>query len=323
METKMRKVVVLSRATSGYQYEIDALKQFDDVEFIISPAVEEDDVIEAIRDAEVVLFTATKMNERVINSLEKCRLIIRYGIGYDNVDLEAAARKGIYVCNAPKYGVIDVAEHALSLIFATAKMTVRMNERVASGAWGSGGMGPFLRLAGKTVGFVGFGNIARALCKRVRGLEMNALAYDPYVNDEVFEEMGAKRAELDEVLAKADFVSIHLPLNDSTRHMIGKEVFAKMKRKAILINTARGPIVNERELIEALEAKQIAGVGLDVFEDEKSPVDPRLVNAPNAVLTPHVAWNTDVAVTAIHEEVGDNIVRYLNGERPESVVNKL
>lgn len=317
----MRKVVVLSRATSGYQYEIDALKQFDDVEFIISPAVEEDDVIEAIKDAEVVLFTATKMNERVINSLEKCRLIIRYGIGYDNVDLTAAARKGIYVCNAPKYGVIDVAEHALSLIFATAKMTVKMNERVASGAWGSGGMGPFLRLAGKTVGFVGFGNIAQALCKRIKGLDMNAIAYDPYVKDEVFEKLGAERGELDDVLAKADFVSIHLPLNDSTVHMIGKEVFEKMKNKAILINTARGPIVNEQELIEALEAKQIGGVGLDVFEDEKNPVDERLVKAKNAVLTPHVAWNTDVAVTAIHEEVGDNIVRYLKGERPESVVN--
>lgn len=319
----MRRVVVLSKYTSGYQYEIEALKQFEDVEFVISPAVEEDDVIEDVKDAEVILFTATKMNERVINSLEKCKLIIRYGIGYDNVDLSAAAKRGIYVCNAPKYGVIDVAEHALSLIFATAKMTVKMNERVCSGMWGSGGMGPFLRLTGKTVGFIGFGNIGQALCKRIKGLDMNAIAYDPYVKDEVFEALGAERAELDEVLGKADFVSVHLPLNDSTRHMIGKEVFAKMKKKAILINTARGPIVNEIELIEALEAGVIGGCGLDVFEDEKNPVDERLRSAKNAVLTPHVAWNTDIAVTAIHEEVGDNIVRYLKGERPESIVNKL
>lgn len=317
----MRKVVVLTKYTSGYEYEIGQLSQFDDVEFIKSPAVEEDDVIEAVRDAEVILFTATKLNERIINSLEKCKLIIRYGIGYDNVDLEAAAKRGIYVCNAPKYGVVDVAEHALSLIFATAKMTVKMNDRVKSGAWGSGGMGPFLRLAGKTVGFIGFGNIGQALCKRVRGLDMNAIAYDPYVNDEVFESLGAARAELDEVLASADFVSIHLPLNDSTRHMIGMEFFKKMKKKAILINTARGPIVNESELIDALESGVIGGAGLDVFEDERNPVDLRLINAKNTVLTPHVAWNTDVAVTAIHEEVGNNIARYLRGERPESVVN--
>lgn len=317
----MRKVVVLSKYKSGYEYEINQLAQFGDVEFITDPAVEEDDVIEAIRDAEVVLFTATKMNERVINSLEKCKLIIRYGIGYDNVDLEAAAKRGIYVCNAPNYGVVDVAEHALSLIFATAKMTVKMNDRVKSGAWGSGGMGPFLRLAGKKIGFVGFGNIGRAVCKRTNGLDMKALVYDPFVSDELVEKYSAERKPLEELLAEADFVTLHLPLNDSTRHMFGKELISKMKKKAILINTSRGAIINERELVEALEEGLIAGVGLDVFEDEKSPVDSRLTGAKNAVLTPHVAWNTDIAVSAIHEEVGDNIVRYFKGERPESVVN--
>ena len=319
----MRKVVVLSKYTSGYEYEIDRLAQFSDVEFVISHAVDEDDVIEAVKDAEVILFTATKINERVISSLEKCKLIIRYGIGYDNVDLEAAAKRGIYVCNAPKYGIIDVAEHALSLIFATAKMTVRMHDRVREGVWGSGGMGPFLRLAGKTVGFIGFGNIGQALCKRVRGLDMNAIAYDPYVKDEVFEALGAKKAELDEVLEKADFVSVHLPLNDQTRHMINMDVFAKMKNSAILINTARGAVVNETELIEALENGVIGGAGLDVFENETDPIDKRLIGAKNTVLTPHVAWNTDIAVTAIHEEVGNNIVRYFKGERPESIVNKI
>ena len=319
----MRKIVVLSRSTSGYNYEIDALSAFPDVEFVISQAVEEDDVIADIRDAEVVLFTATKMNARVIGALEKCKLIIRYGIGYDNVDLKAAADKGIYVCNAPNYGIVDVAEHALSLIFATAKRTVKMHDRVKSGGWGTGGTPPFLRLAGKTIGFVGLGNIGKAVCKRTNALDMKPLVYDPYVSDETLEEYRAQRASLHELLAASDFVSLHLPLNDSTRHMFGKELFAKMKRSAILINTSRGAIVNEAELIEALEEKLIAGVGLDVFEDEKNPLDERLVNAPGATLTPHVAWNTDVAVTALHKEVGDNIVRYLRGERPESVVNGL
>ena len=317
----MRKVVVLSQNTSGYEYEISQLSQFDDVEFVISHAVAEDDVIEDIKDAEVLLFTATRINERAINSLEKTKLIIRYGIGYDNVDTTAAAKRGIYVCNAPKYGIIDVAEHALSLIFATAKMTVKMHERACEGIWGSGGMGPFMRLAGKTVGLVGFGNIARALCRRLKGLDMRVLAYDPYVSDEIMAENGAERAALDKLYAESDFVSVHLPLNDGTRHMIGKDAFEKMKDTAILINTARGPIVNESELIDALEGKVIGGAGLDVFENETAPLDIRLTGADNVVLTPHVAWNTDVAVTAIHEEVGNNIVRYLKGERPESIVN--
>ncbi len=318
----MRKIVVFNKESSSYGYETEVFKQFDDVEFIVSPAESEDEVIEAIRDAEVVLFTATNMNERVIGSLEKCKLIIRYGIGYDNVDLEAAAKRGIYVCNAPNYGVLDVAEHALSLIFATAKMTVKMHDRVKGGMWGPG-MPPFLRLAGKTVGFVGFGNIGRALCKMTGGLSMKALVCDPYVSEDSVAEFNAQKVDLDELLANADFVSLHLPLNEKTRHSFDKKLFTKMKKTAILINTSRGAIINEVELIEALEEGLIAGVGLDVFEDEENRVDDRLINAPCAVLTPHVAWNTDVAVTAIHEEVGDNVVRYLKGERPISVVNKI
>ena len=167
----MRKVAVLCGDLNSYQYEIDALKQFPDVELIFSNAVGEDEVIEDVRDAEVILFTATKINEKIINSLEKCRLVVRYGVGYDNIDTTAAARRGIYVCNAPNYGVTDVAEHALSMIFATAKKTVNMHDRAKSGLWGPG-MPPFIRLAGKTIGFVGFGNIGKALCKMTNGLDI-------------------------------------------------------------------------------------------------------------------------------------------------------
>jgi D-3-phosphoglycerate dehydrogenase len=318
----MRKIVVLCGDLNSYHYEIDALKQFADVELIFSSAVSEEDVIADIKDAEVVLFTSTKLNERIINSLEKCKLIIRYGIGYDNVDIEAAANRGIYVCNAPNYGIQDVAEHALSLIFATAKMTVKMTDRVKEGLWGPG-MPPFLRLSGKTIGFVGFGNIGKALCKMTNGISMTPIVYDPFVSKETVSEYDAEKVELEELLEKSDYVSLHLPLNEKTRHLFGKNFFTKMKRTAILINTSRGAIVNENELIEALEKKLIAGVGLDVFEEETHPVDARLLNIENAVLTPHVAWNTDVALVAIHEEVGDNVVRYLKGERPHSIVNKL
>lgn len=318
----MRKIVVFNKESSSYSYEMEVFKQFDDVDFVVSPAETEDEVIEAIRDAEVVLFTATKMNERVINSLEKCKLIIRYGIGYDNVDLGAAAKRGIYVCNAPNYGVLDVAEHALALIFATAKKIVPMHERARAGLWGPG-MPPFIRLADKTIGFVGFGNIGKALCKMTNGLSMKPLVYDPYISADSISEYGAKKVDIDDLLSNSDFVSIHMPLNEKTRHFFNMDLLTKMKKSAILINTSRGPIVNESDLIDALDRGIIAGVGLDVFEDETNPIDVRLTSSPYAVLTPHVAWNTDIAVTAIHEEVGDNVVRYLKGERPHSIVNKL
>ncbi len=319
----MRKIVILSKTTGGYTYERQILGAFEEVEIVISSAMTEDDIIEVAHDAEVILYAIPPITERILNSLEKCKLIVRYGIGYDNVDLKAAAERGIYVCNAPHYGTIDVAEHALSLLFAVAKRTVKMHERAISGGWGTGGTPPFLRLAGKTIGFVGFGNIGKAVCKRTNALDMKPLIYDPYISDNILKEYGAEKATLDELLANSDFVSLHLPLNKSTNHMFGKEMFAKMKPSAILINTSRGAIVNEQELIEALEAKMIAGVGLDVFEDEKNPLDERLTHFPSAVLTPHVAWNTDAAIPALHKEVSENVARYLRGERPESVVNGL
>ena len=145
-----------------------------------------------------------------------------------------------------------------------------MNDRTREGVWGSGGLGPFIRLAGKTVGFVGFGNIGKALCKRTNGLDMRALVYDPYVSDEMVAEYGAVKMSVEQLLEASDFVSLHLPLNEGTRHFLGKELLTRMKKTAILINTSRGPIINEKELIEILDDGLIAGVGLDVFEDEKN-----------------------------------------------------
>ena len=226
----MRKIVILSPTTGGYAYERQVLETFENVEIVISTATTEDEILEVAHDAEVILYAIPPITERILNSLEKCKLIVRYGIGYDNVDLKAAAARGIYVCNAPHYGTIDVAEHTLSLLFATAKRTVKMHERVVNGGWGTGGTPPFLRLAGKTIGFVGFGNIGKAVCKRTNALDMKALVYDPFVSDDVLQEYGAEKVTLAHLLATSDFVSLHLPLNESTKHMFGKEMFAKMSK---------------------------------------------------------------------------------------------
>lgn len=316
----MRKVVAFA---GECPYEKEVLSQFDDVEFITVAAKTEEEIIANARDAEVVLFGSSRMTENVIHSLEKCKLMIRYGIGYDTVDTVAAAKRGIFVCNSPNYGVLDVAEHALSLILAVSKKIVPMHKRVEAGLWGAGKGVKGVRLAGKTIGIVGFGNIGKALCKMAVGLSMDPVVYDPFVTEEAAAAHGARKVELDELLAIADVVSLHLPLNEKTHHMFDKALLSKMKPGAILVNTSRGPIVNEKELVDALEEGIIAGVGLDVFEHEKSELDKRLITSDRAVLTPHVAWNTDIASTAVHEEVCDNVVRYLKGERPHSIVNGL
>lgn len=316
----MRKIVSLACNTVEPSYEREVFSKIPDVEYIDTFGNTDEEVINLTRDAEVILFTVTDFNRNVISHLEKCRLMIRYGIGYDNIDLEAAKEKGIYVCNSPKYGVIDVAEHALSLILGTAKNLVSMNDRIRDGKWGAGKESG-IRLSGKTLGFLGFGNIGRALCERTNALGMKPLVYDPYVRDDVIEKYGAKKADLYFLLENSDFVTSHLPLNDETYHILGEKEFSFMKKSAILINTSRGGIVNENELIEALEKGEIKGAALDVFEKEGEAFDRRLLNYKNVILTPHVAWNTPDAILNLHREVADNVLRYFMGEKPESIVN--
>lgn len=316
----MKKIVALMDARE-LSYEMQEFAKRDDVEFYNSIEKEQSKVIEIVKDADVILFTDVSINSEVIDCLEKCKLIIRYGIGYDNVDTKKAAEKGIIVCNAPNYGVVDVAEHAMSLIMACSKRLVYMNDCVRDKFWNIGAMGASSRLAGKTIGFVGFGKIARCVCERTNAFQAKAMVYDPYVSESCLKEYKAESVSLNTLLKEADYVTLHVPLSAKTRHMLGKEEFAKMKNTAYIINTGRGGLINETELIDALENGVIAGAGLDVFETENSNLDERILKMQNVVLTPHVAWNTSEATVALHKEVTNNVIRFLDGERPESIVN--
>lgn len=319
----MRKIVVFNKMNEPLTHELEVFSAFPDVEFVKSDAVTEEELIRDAKDAEVILFASAKLTRAVLTKLEKCRLIVRYGIGYDTVDTEAARECGIYVCNSPNYGVIDVAEHAFALMLACCKNLGRLGDRIKAGNWGFEDMGIWQRLSGKTVGFLGFGKIARAVCGFTKPFGTRTLVYDPYVADAALAQFGAEKVTLDELLEASDFMTLHLPLSDATRHTIGKEELAKMKSSAIIINTSRGPIIDEAALVDALENGTIAGAGLDVFEDEGGGIDPRLPKMRNVVLTPHVAWNTIEAVDAIHIEVAANVAKYLRGERPDSIVNGL
>ncbi len=319
----MRKIVIFNQMSDPLAHEHEVFSRFDAVEVVKSAAVTEEELIRDAEDAEVILFTSAKLTSNVVKSLKKCKLMVRYGIGYDTVDTEAARECGIYVCNAPNYGVTDVAEHAFALMLACCKNLTRLNDRVKAGNWGFLDMGVWQRLSGKTIGFLGFGKIARAVCGFTAPFKTKTLVYDPYIADDILESLGAQRVTLDELLSRSDFLTLHLPLSDATRHTIGEAELAKMKKSAIIINTSRGPIIDEAALVDALVSGKIAGAGLDVFEDESGGIDPRLPKQYNVVLTPHVAWNTTEAVGALHEEVTANVVKYLSGQRPDSIVNGL
>ncbi len=317
----MKKIVALSSFPHELGYEKEVFGKLENVEFIISPLKNPSEVIRVVCDVDVILFTDVPMDKEFINQLEKCRLIIRYGIGYDNIDIKSAAQKGIIVCNAPNYGVIDVAEHAVSLLLSCTKRLTYMSDCIREGNWSTGTMGSSRRLFGKTVGFVGFGKIARCVCERTNAFGTKALVYDPYVNAETLSAYRAESVDFDTLLKMSDYVTLHLPLSEKTRHMFGAEAFAKMKTTACFINTSRGGLVKEADLVDALEKGVIAGAGLDVFEDESGGIDRRLLSMQNVALTPHVAWNTFEGMEALHKEVTDNVVRFLSGETPESIVN--
>lgn len=317
------KIVSLSTNPSAFSFEEKAFSSRKDAKFIISGARAKDDVKAAVRDADVILFSDITIDREVIDAAQNCKLIIRYGIGYDNIDANYAAEKGIFVCNAPNYGVTDVAEHALSLLLSCAKRLTYMNDCVRDGLWDTSKMGASRRIAGKYIGFIGFGKIAKCVCQRTNAFGLKALVYDPYVSDETAADYCAEKVTLQALLSRSDYVTLHLPLNEQTRHMMGAAQFAQMKSDAIFINTSRGGLVNEKELIDALENSTIAGAGLDVFEDESGNIDPRILKMQQVTLTPHVAWNTIEGAAALHEEVTNNVLRFLDGNRPESIVNGL
>ena len=319
----MKKIVILSKFEHELCYEKEVFSKTPNVELVISPLKNPDYVIEVVKDADVILFTDVPMNKEFLSKLEKCKLIIRYGIGFDNIDVKGARELGITVCNAPNYGVVDVAEHAVSLMLSCTKRLTYMSDCIREGNWSTGSMGSSRRISGKTVGFVGFGKIARCVCERTNAFGTKAVVYDPFVSEDVLKTFNAQKVELETLLCESDYVTLHLPLSEKTRHMFGKNEFKKMKNTAYLINTGRGGLVNEDELVEALVNGDIAGAGLDVFEDEAGGIDKRMLTMKNVALTPHVAWNTFEGMEALHKEVADNVIRFLNGEKPESVVNGL
>ena len=281
----------------------------------------EDELIEAVKDADVIAFTATPITSRVIDSLEKCKLIIRYGVGYDNVDWWAAAAKGIYVCNAQTYGTHDVGEHAAALLMAASKLIAQNDAIIRKDGWGIAGQGT--RLYGKTIGYIGLGRIARVTCSVTNGLGMKAITYDPYASKEILDEYKATSVDLDTLLKESDFISVHAPLTEESRHMLSTEQFKKMKNTAVVINTSRGALIDEEALIKALEDGEIAGAGLDVYEKEPFDANSKLRFMDNVVLTSHIAFNTAEAMVDLHKEVTADIVRVLKGERPVNVVNGL
>ena len=281
-----------------------------------------EEVLAITRDADAVLNCYAPMPTNVIENLQRCKIIARYGIGVDTVDLAAATHKGIVVTNVPEYCIDEVSDHALALLLSWARKIVVASRAVRSGSWQLADVTPIRRLSGQTLGLVGLGKIALRLSAKAQALGLRVIGYDPYVPPERVAPLNITASSLDDVLNQSDFISVHAPLTPETRGMLNAAAFAKMKPTAVVINTARGPLIDEAALIGALTEQRIAGAALDVTPGEPPPADSPLRTLQNVILTPHIAYYSEESLRDLQQEAVNEVLRALRGEPPKALVNR-
>jgi D-3-phosphoglycerate dehydrogenase len=276
------------------------------------------------QSAEVLIASTSPITREFLQELPQLKGIVRLGIGVDSVDLQAATDLGIVVANVPEFCQQEVAEHALGLLFCVARKITLADRMTRQGKWVVGvqeRMLPMRRLSGQTLGLIGFGRIARKLAGMARALGLQVIASDPYVDRKVAEEAGVRLLPFADVLRQADIVSLHVPLTPQTRHLMNSEAFALMKRGAILINTARGPVVDEVALEAALAEGRLGGAGLDVLEQEPPQIPHPLLDFDNVVLTCHYASCSFEAYAELRRSVSEQAAQILRGDFPRNLVN--
>ncbi|MDP2242242.1 MAG: C-terminal binding protein [Burkholderiales bacterium] len=293
-----------------------------DVELVPLQTKKPEEFITEAADCIALLNTyAGPITADVMAKMPKCKIIARYGIGVDTIDLEAATAAGIIVTNNPSYCIEEVAEHTMALLLSAARKITFYDRQVRAGTWAVPPGKPMFRLAGSTLGLVGFGNISRAVAVRAAAFGMKVLYSDPFVKQGQFDVPGTK-VELNDLLKQSDYVSLHAPLMPQTKKMMNDETFGIMKPKAVLINCGRGPLIDTDALVRALDAKKISGCAVDTTDPEPLPNPHPLRNRENVIINPHAAWYSEQAMVGLQEGAPNEVRRVLSGEWPINVVNK-
>ena len=285
---------------------------------LVQRAASQEERAALLRDAQAVLVGSARIDGPLLEQVPGLELIIRYGVGIDTLDVDAATRHGVVIAHYPDFCQPEVANHALMLLLAVARKVVLHDRSIRNGAYRGVPLPVSPPLTGQTLGIVAFGNIGRHMARRALAMDMRVLAFDPYLPDSVFAEHGVERAPtLNALLEDSDHISIHAPLTPDTHHLFSREQFARMRPGAILVNTARGPIVEEAALVEALREGRLGGAGIDVFEVEPLPALSPLVGFDNVVLTPHSAFYSERSNRHIKERIGRTVVAFMEGRWPD------
>ncbi|MDE0141931.1 MAG: C-terminal binding protein [Caldilineaceae bacterium] len=278
---------------------------------------------EAARHCDALMVTIQPVRADLIRSLERCRLICRVGTGLDAIDIEAATERGIWVTYAPDYSIDEVSTHAIALVMAQARGLPGLLGATRKGIWNSESGGILYRFGDQTLGVIGCGRIGQATAAKGRGLGLEVLVYDPYVDAAAMEELGVQVVDLETLLHKSDYISLHSPLTDETRHLINTETLAMMKPTAYLVNAARGALVDEDALLAAVQGGQIAGAALDVLNVEPVAADHPFLKEERILLTPHAGWYSEESKVDVRVQGAEEVVRVLRGELPRAPVNEI
>ena len=291
-------------------------------EVVVAPNGDEGTLIEMARDADAIMTCFALVTENVVRAAEQCRVIGRFGVGVDNIAVGTATELGIAVTYVPDYCVDEVSDHVMGLLHAWNRRIVLFDRSVKESGWGSQGLTMrMMRLRGKTIGIVGFGRIGQAVAAKARAYGLNILAADPIVHSDAVKNLGGDLVELDSLLEESDFITLHAPLTEETRNLIGREELAKMKPEAFLINAARGPLIDEAALYDALTSGKISGAGLDVMVDNAPPRDHPLLSLDNIIITPHVAFFSQESTLELELRAAAEVVSVMHGRMPDNLVN--
>ncbi|MDA4895629.1 C-terminal binding protein [Streptomyces sp. MS2A] len=287
-----------------------------------TPEATDDRIAELGAEAEGLIVQWHRIDGALMDRMPRLRMISRLGIGYDMIDVAAASERGIAVANTPSYCIEEVAAHTVALIMAQARGLLAYDRAVRRGEWRAVAAQPMaVRPSRTTISVLGFGRIGSLVARGCRGLGFRVLVADPYAPDEAVRAAGCEPVAIDEALAEADILTLHVPLTADTRHLVDEEAIAAMKPGAVIVNTCRGPLIDETALVAALHDGRIGAAALDVFEEEPLAAGAALRDAPNVLLTPHAAWYSPEALQDLPVHAAENIVRFLAGERVDAIVN--
>ncbi len=313
------KVVLTDNIFSNLDNERERLKAID-AELVIVPPGE--NIIPYVKDADAVIDTYVKITEDIVENMEKCKLVIRNGIGIDTIDVTACTKKGIMVANIPHYCSDEASTHTMALMLAVTRKLKTLNKSVCKGIWDVKTAIPVYSLSEKTLGLVGFGKIPRLVAEKARAFGLNIVSYDPFVTKE---DMGAcfvKKVELDTLIRESDIISLHTPLTPETKGMFNLERFKQMKKTAYIINTSRGSVINEEDLLYALQHNIIAGAGLDLLTNDALG-DSLLLKMDNVIVTPHAAWYSEESTIRRKTQMIDSVISVLQGGKPDALCNNV